>query len=94
MDVKMPALVSCKPRVSEFQKFTIGSGPDEDYQIIYCYENGKDCRKRITPKLKETYQPEDFVAVATLADGEDGGRTVNASLTYSWVRIAHPHSHS
>lgn len=84
VDVKIPALVSCKPRVSEFVKL----GKD---QVLRCYpisHDDKTCNMRLRTPLKQSYKPAEFIATATIgsSDGDDGGGvSFKAETSYDWV---------
>ncbi|KAK0130098.1 hypothetical protein ONS96_000633 [Cadophora gregata f. sp. sojae] len=85
VDVKIPAVVSCTPRVSEFGTFS-----EDRYgspKILHCYSgmdsDGK-CRKKINIPVKDTYSPQEYVAIASVAE-RDSGVSITAKTTYDWI---------
>lgn len=86
VDVKVPSLVSCKPRVSEFSKFY--DDEYEDAHVLHCYprdsDDGKTCLQNFKAPLKQSYEAQEFVAIATVGDGENEV-SFKAETTYDWV---------
>ncbi|PVH74629.1 hypothetical protein DL98DRAFT_575560 [Cadophora sp. DSE1049] len=85
VDVKIPALVSCKSRVSEFVKFKQDRyGRSEVLQCRAGMDDDGICRERVKHPLKQAYKPEDFTAVATVS-GEESNLSFTAETNYHWV---------
>ncbi|KAL5329505.1 hypothetical protein ACEPPN_003019 [Leptodophora sp. 'Broadleaf-Isolate-01'] len=86
VDVKVPSLVSCKPRVSEFSKFY--DDEYEDAHVLHCYprdsDDGKTCLQNFKAPLKQSYEAQEFVAIATVGDGENEV-SFKAETTYDWI---------